>query len=89
MRRIRVEEHTILATDDDFGTISLCPGGVVHVNLAHYGLKFVPSDFMKLAELVAKARANLGNRPQLAAGKPHLQVVPRDSQQSEPPSEKE
>lgn len=84
-----MEEHTILATDDDFGTISLCPGGVVHINLAHYSLKFVPSDFMKLAELVGKARLTLGNRPQLTAAKPHLQVVSRESDDCQPPDEKE
>ncbi len=80
-----VEEHTILATDNDFGTVSLCPGGVVHVTLAHYSLKFVPADFTKLADLIGKARLNLGNRPQLTAGKPHLQIGSRDPQDHNPP----
>ena len=82
-----VDEHTILAADNDFGTVSVCPGGVVHVNLAHYSLKFVPADFTKLAELIGKARLNLGDRPQLTAGKPHLQVVSRDSQDHNAPDE--
>lgn len=79
-----MDEHTILASDEDFGTVSVCPGGVVHINLAHCSLKFVPSDFLKFSELIGKARLNLGQRPQLGEAKPRLQIVPRDPQDSSP-----
>ena len=80
-----MDEHTILAASDDFGTISICPGGVIHVNLAHYSLKFLPAEFTKLADLMGKARLNLGDRPQLTSGKPRLQVVSRDPQDCSAP----
>ena len=82
-----MEEHTILAADNDFGTVSVCPGGVIHVTLAHYSLKFLPADFTKLADLIRKARVNLGDRPQLTSGKPRLQVVSRDPQDHNAPDE--
>jgi hypothetical protein len=79
-----LDDHTILATDEDFGSVSVCPGGVVHISLRHYSLKFVPSDFTKLADLIGKARLNLGKRPELAEGKPRLQLVPRNPE--DPPT---
>lgn len=83
-----MEEHTILAKDETFGTVSVCPGGVVHVNLPHCSLKFLPSDFLKFSELVGKARLNFDNLAPRADGKPRLQVVPRDTlepPESDPP----
>jgi hypothetical protein len=72
-----VDDHTILATEENFGAISVCPGGIVHINLAHVTLKLLPSDFEKFSELVAKARLNFA-RPKRTEGKPRLQVVPSD-----------
>ncbi len=69
-----MEDHTILATEENFGAVSVCPGGVVHINLAHLTLKFLPSEFEKFSDLVAKAKLNF-TRPKRTEGKPHLQVV--------------
>jgi hypothetical protein len=69
-----MEDHTILATEENFGAVSVCPGGVVHINLAHLTLKLLPSDFEKFSDLVAKAKLNF-TRPKRTEGKPHLQVV--------------
>jgi len=69
-----MEDHTILATEENFGAVSVCPGGIIHINLAHLTLKLLPSDFEKLADLVAKAKLNFA-RPKRTEGKPHLQVV--------------
>ncbi len=71
------EDQTILASDENFGNVSMCPGGVVHVNLVHLSLKFLPEDFVRFCELVGKARLNLDQRPP-QRGKPHLQVVTSD-----------
>ena len=73
-----MDDHTILASDADFGTVSVCPGGVIHVNLPHYSLKFVPSDFIKFSDLMDKARLNFGKRQRLSEGKPGLKLVSRD-----------
>ncbi|MGC8603954.1 MAG: hypothetical protein ACP5VS_09725 [Desulfomonilaceae bacterium] len=69
-----MEDHTILATEENFGAVSVCPGGIVHINMAHLTLKLLPSDFEKFSDLVAKARLNFAP-PKRTEGKPHLQVV--------------
>ena len=71
------DEQTILASDENFGNVAVCPGGVVHVNLVHLSLKFLPEDFVRLSELVNKARLKLEQRP-TPRGKPRLQVVTSD-----------
>jgi len=76
-----LEDQTILASTENFGNVSVCPGGVVHVNLPHCTVKFLPSDFIKFCELLARARASY-DAPPRSPGKPHLQVVTSDSQQS-------
>jgi hypothetical protein len=79
-----VDDHTVLSNDEHFGNVSACPGGVVHVNLVHLTLKFVPEDFVRFADLIAKARAQLEHqRP--ARSKPRLQVVSPDSAPRETP----
>lgn len=70
-----MEDHTILSSDGNFGNVTVCPGGVVHINLAHVSLKFVTSDFVRFSDLVNRARVTLGNRPPQLSGKPHLQLV--------------
>ncbi len=72
-----MEDHTILATEENFGAVSVCPGGIVHINLPHLTLKLLPSEFEKFSDLVAKARLNFA-RPKRTEGKPHLQVVTSD-----------
>ena len=69
-----MEDHTIIATEENFGAVSVCPGGIVHVNLLHLTLKLTPSDFEKFSDLIAKARLNF-SRPKRTEGKPRLQVV--------------
>jgi hypothetical protein len=78
-----LDDHTILAVTDNFGTVSVCPGGVVHVNLPHFTLKFLPSDFLKFSDLVAEARLNF-DAPKKSAGKPNLHVVSRDKSDENP-----
>jgi hypothetical protein len=73
-----LDDHIILAGDDGFGSVSVCPGGVVHVNLQHVSLKFLPSDFTKFSDLIARAKINFGKRGGLGDGKPHLQLVSKD-----------
>ena len=80
-----MEEHTILAKDETFGTVSVCPGGVVHVNLPHCSLKFLPSDFLKFSDLVGKARLSFDGETPRADGKPRLQVVSREHEESPEP----
>jgi len=79
-----VDDHTILAGEDNFGNVSVCPGGVVHVNLVHVSLKFLPQDFVRLCELVAKARQNL-DAPPAAGGKHRLHVVPSETEKDQTP----
>jgi hypothetical protein len=73
-----LEDQRILASAENFGTVSVCSGGVVHVNLPHCSLKFLPSDFSKFCELVAKARMNF-EPPVRPTGKSRLQVVTSES----------
>lgn len=72
------EDQTILASDENFGNVAVCPGGVVHVNLVHLSLKFLPEDFVRLSELLSKARLNLEQKPP-PRGKPRLQLVSTDA----------
>jgi hypothetical protein len=46
---------------------------VVHINLPHCSLKFMPSDFVKFADLIGQARLNFNAPPRGA--KPHLHVI--------------
>ena len=83
-----MEEQTILASDPEFGNVTVCPGGVVHVNLVHLSLKFGPSDFVRLCDLLAKARLSFENQQRPVSGKPHLQLV-SDEDPEEPDSDPE
>lgn len=76
-----MDDHTILAVLENFGTVSVCPGGIVHVNLAHCTLKFIPSDFEKFCLLVEQAHRKF-DLPRRVSGRPTLQVV-----SNEPPNE--
>ena len=69
-----MDDQTILAVLENFGTVSVCPGGIVHVNLAHCSLKFLPSDFEKFCELVGEAQRKF-DPPRRVSGRPVLQVV--------------
>ncbi len=83
-----MDEHTILADDENFGNVVVCPGGVVHVNLTHCSLKFVPEDFLKFSELIDKARRKY-EAPQLTGGKPRLRLVASDADEQTTIDEKE
>ena len=74
-----MDDQTVLASTENFGTVSVCPGGVVHINLPHCSLKFLPSDFVKFAELIAKARVKF-EQPVRPDGKPRLQLVPSETE---------
>ena len=83
-----MEDQTILANDPDFGNVTVCPGGVVHVNLLHVSLKFGPSDFVRLSDLMAQARNSFENRQRPKGGKPRLQIVgPEDAEDPTPDSQ--
>jgi hypothetical protein len=69
-----MEDHKTLAISEDFGLVTECPGGIIHVHLHHMTLKFMPNDFVKLTDLLNKARAQC-DAPQKGCGKPHLQIV--------------
>jgi hypothetical protein len=79
-----VDEHTLLANDESFGNVSVCPGGVVHVNMPHVTLKFLPEDFVRFAELIGKARLSY-EAPKRSGAKPRLQVVSTESLCEKPP----
>jgi len=72
-----LDEQTILASDGSFGTVTVCPGGVVHIHMPHFSLKFLPDDFVRFCDLIAKARQQF-DPPRRADGKPHLSVVTSD-----------
>lgn len=71
-------DDQILASEENFGSVTVCPGGVVHVNLAHCSLKLLPSDFIKFCELITQARTKFGP-PRAMGGKPRLQLVSQDN----------
>ncbi len=77
-----VDDQTILASSENFGNVTVCPGGIIHVNLPHCSLKFMPSDFVKFTELIGKARINFDSSSQPNT-KPRLHLVSSDP---EPPS---
>ena len=76
-----MDDQTILASLENFGTVSVCPGGVVHINLPHCSLKFLPDDFTKFCELIANARTKF-DIPRRGDGKPHLQIVASDNHEN-------
>ncbi len=69
-----LEDQTILADHENFGNVILCPGGVIHINLTHLSLKFLPDDFVKFSELIEKARRQY-KPPGLTNEKPRLHLV--------------
>ncbi len=69
-----MDDQIVLATSENFGNVTVCPGGVVHVNLAHVSLKLLPSEFIRLSDLIAQARIRF-EPPSRSGGKPSLQVV--------------
>ena len=83
-----MDNHTILADDENMGNVVVCPGGVVHVNLTHYSLKFMPEDFLKFSELIDKARRKF-EAPQLPGSKPSLRLVASDDEERKNNDEKE
>jgi hypothetical protein len=76
-----------LASDDSFGVITICPGGVVHVHLPHVTVKLLPHEFLKLAELAAHAKVAL-NAARPPAEKPHLRLVSQEDPPA-PPTDSE
>jgi hypothetical protein len=87
-RECHVDEQTILASDENFGNVSVCPGGVVHINLVHLTLKLMPEDFVRFSELIGKARLNLHQKSP-ARSKPHLQVVASQPGEDQGPTKQE
>jgi hypothetical protein len=69
-----LDDQTILASEENFGNVTVCPGGVVHINLAHLTVKFLPSDFVRFSDLISKARLKF-DPPRPGKGKPKLHVV--------------
>ncbi len=70
-----MDDTKILASDPNFGNVSVCAGGVVHINLPHVTLKFLPADFVRFSDLVAEARGNAQEQLGQESGRPHLHVV--------------
>lgn len=77
-----MDDQKILASSENFGAVTVCSGGVIHINMPHFTIKFLPSDFMKFSDLIAKAKLNY-DPPQKLAGKPRLQLVTSDEDESE------
>jgi hypothetical protein len=77
-RNTIVDDQTILATSEQ-GSVTVCPGGIVHVHLPHCSIKLTPADFVKFSELVAKARVNFDSK-QRSGAKPRLQLVSTDTE---------
>lgn len=69
-----MDDQTILASEENFGNVTVCPGGVVHVNLTYVSLKFMPTDFVRFSDLVSKARVKF-EPPRPEKGKPRLHLV--------------
>lgn len=82
-----MDDHTLLAIEEGFGSVSVCPGGVVHVNMPHITLKFVPQDFVRFAELIGKARLK-HEAPKQSGKKPRLQLVSPETPDDSPPDER-
>ena len=83
-----MDNHTILADDENVGNVVVCPGGVVHVNLTHLSLKFTPEDFLKFSELIDKARRKY-EAPQLTGSKHRLRLVASETEEKKNIDEKE
>jgi hypothetical protein len=83
-----LDEDTILAEEGNFGNVTTCPGGVIHVNLAHLSLKFLPEDFVRFTDLMSRARGKFETKRPRPDGKPKLQVV-TNSQDDEDSGEDE
>ena len=83
-----MDDQTILANSENFGSVTVCPGGVVHVHLPHCSLKFTPSDFAKFCELIGKARLNF-EAPRKESAKPRLQLVTSDPEHTPSPEKPE
>ena len=77
-----MDDQKILSSDDGFGAVTMCPGGVVHVNLPHITLKFLPEDFKRFSDLISKARLN-HDRPKKIEQKPKLQLVSAKTDQDD------
>ena len=75
-----MDEFSILADEPDFGNISMCPGGIVHVNLAHVSLKMNSSDFKRFADLIGRANQKLSDQSNRPVGSPRLHVVPPNAE---------
>jgi hypothetical protein len=74
-----LDDSTVLASEENFGNVTVCPGGVVHVNLAHVSLKFMPTDFVRFSDLISKARLKF-DPPRPEKGKPRLHLVSGEEQ---------
>ncbi len=70
-----LDDQKILAAIDNFGAVTVCPGGIVHINMPHFTIKLMPSDFVKFTELIEAARRSYSSPAPKPAGKPRLQVV--------------
>lgn len=80
----RTLDDQILASEENFGSVTVCPGGVVHVNLAHCSLKLLPADFIRFSELIAQARIKFGPPRPTVGGKPRLQLVSPEDRDDSP-----
>ncbi len=82
-----LDDQTILSSAENFGTVSVCSGGVIHINLPHCSLKFMPSDFLKFSDLVGQARLNFSAPPRGAKPQLHLISSEKEDMPSEEPAE--
>ncbi|HTY23232.1 MAG TPA: hypothetical protein VMC85_08885 [Desulfomonilaceae bacterium] len=83
-----MDDQTILSSEENFGNVAVCPGGVVHVNLTYYSLKFLPEDFIKFSELIDTARRKF-ELPPSGGNKPRLHLVAAKTSEEEITDEKE
>lgn len=81
-----MDEFSVLADEPNFGNVAMCPGGVVHINLAHVSLKMDSSDFRRLSVLIAKAGQKLSEQSPRLPGSPHLHIVQSNSETTPPDS---
>jgi hypothetical protein len=82
-----LDEQTILASEENFGNVAVCPGGIVHVNLTHCSLKFLPQDFVKFSELVGRAILKYQASPAQTSGKPRLHLVSSEATDEKSPDQ--